>query len=357
MDRLWVIAFKEVRTRFTDRRLLLIMLAAPLAIATIIGLAFGGLGRSTSPIQNIPVAVINHDQPGANGEAFGAILAGLLTQGKLPSGMDSSASSCPQPSASESSSSGSGLTVGELIQGTTFDDAAAQKLVADSTISAPNAAAGSPEYLDAAARAAIDKGTYAAVVIIPANYSVSLASIANPSQAPAAATVTVYANGGQELAGSIVHSVVDSITSQLVSGNIAIGATFAELAASQPAALAGASKLDLGKVFGCAFTPGNDLALLANVPVQASPTSTAGMLLVTFGSAQALFFALFTGQMGILSMYDERRNWTLQRMLASPLVHRLNLGPIPTQRVSWDQPHEGNLFEHLYARRAFQRAV
>jgi hypothetical protein len=45
------------------------------------------------------------------------------------------------------------------------------------------------------------------------------------------------------------------------------------------------------------------------------------------------------------------------RLLASPLVQRLSLGPIPTQRVSWDQPHEGNLFEHLYARRAFQRAV
>jgi Aldehyde dehydrogenase family len=47
----------------------------------------------------------------------------------------------------------------------------------------------------------------------------------------------------------------------------------------------------------------------------------------------------------------------VRRLLASPLVHRLSLGPIPTQRVSWDQPHEGNLFEHLYARRAFQRAV
>ena len=56
MNKLWVIAFKEVRTRFTDRNLLLIMLAAPLAISTIIGLAFGGLGRTTSPIRDIPVA-------------------------------------------------------------------------------------------------------------------------------------------------------------------------------------------------------------------------------------------------------------------------------------------------------------
>ncbi|MFI4944229.1 MAG: hypothetical protein ACHP85_13245, partial [Burkholderiales bacterium] len=42
----------------------------------------------------------------------------------------------------------------------------------------------------------------------------------------------------------------------------------------------------------------------------------------------------------------------LARILASPLVHRLNLGALPTWRLSWDQPHEGNLFEHLYVRRA-----
>ncbi len=44
----------------------------------------------------------------------------------------------------------------------------------------------------------------------------------------------------------------------------------------------------------------------------------------------------------------------LSRMLGSPLLPRLNLGPIPTYQVTWDQPHEGNLFEHLYVRRALQ---
>lgn len=43
-----------------------------------------------------------------------------------------------------------------------------------------------------------------------------------------------------------------------------------------------------------------------------------------------------------------------RRILASPLLSRLNLGPLPTWQVSWDQPHEGNLFEHLWARRALQ---
>jgi acyl-CoA reductase-like NAD-dependent aldehyde dehydrogenase len=39
---------------------------------------------------------------------------------------------------------------------------------------------------------------------------------------------------------------------------------------------------------------------------------------------------------------------------ASRDVDRLNVGPIPTYQLSWDQPHEGNLFEHLYRQRAFQ---
>ncbi|HVP49448.1 MAG TPA: aldehyde dehydrogenase family protein [Bryobacteraceae bacterium] len=47
----------------------------------------------------------------------------------------------------------------------------------------------------------------------------------------------------------------------------------------------------------------------------------------------------------------------IDRLLASPFVGRLNLGAIPTNHIQWDQPHEGNLFDHLYARRAFQRAM
>jgi acyl-CoA reductase-like NAD-dependent aldehyde dehydrogenase len=43
-------------------------------------------------------------------------------------------------------------------------------------------------------------------------------------------------------------------------------------------------------------------------------------------------------------------------LLDCPHIERLNLGPIPTTRLTWDQPHEGNLFTHLYRQRAFQRA-
>ncbi len=46
----------------------------------------------------------------------------------------------------------------------------------------------------------------------------------------------------------------------------------------------------------------------------------------------------------------------IRRLTSSHLVGRLNIGAIPTYQISWDQPHEGNLFDHLFARRAFQAA-
>jgi len=44
-----------------------------------------------------------------------------------------------------------------------------------------------------------------------------------------------------------------------------------------------------------------------------------------------------------------------EQLLASPLIERLNLGPTSTMTISWDQPHEGNMFEFLYKRRAIER--
>ncbi len=44
------------------------------------------------------------------------------------------------------------------------------------------------------------------------------------------------------------------------------------------------------------------------------------------------------------------------QLLDSPLIERLNLGPVPTMKISWDQPHEGNMFEFLYRRRSIEKA-
>ncbi|HCZ03631.1 MAG TPA: aldehyde dehydrogenase, partial [Verrucomicrobiales bacterium] len=44
-----------------------------------------------------------------------------------------------------------------------------------------------------------------------------------------------------------------------------------------------------------------------------------------------------------------------EMLLDSDLIERLNLGAIPTMKISWDQPHEGNMFEFLYKRRSIER--
>jgi hypothetical protein len=46
----------------------------------------------------------------------------------------------------------------------------------------------------------------------------------------------------------------------------------------------------------------------------------------------------------------------IEQLVESPLIERLNIGPISTMTVSWDQPHEGNLFEFLYKRRSIEIA-
>ena len=35
-------------------------------------------------------------------------------------------------------------------------------------------------------------------------------------------------------------------------------------------------------------------------------------------------------------------------------IDRLNIGPIPTNRLNWLQPHEGNLIDFLFRSRAYQ---
>jgi len=49
------------------------------------------------------------------------------------------------------------------------------------------------------------------------------------------------------------------------------------------------------------------------------------------------------------------QDW-IQQLFDCSHIDRLNIGNIPTNRIQWDQPHEGNLFDFLYERRSFQIA-
>lgn len=59
------------------------------------------------------------------------------------------------------------------------------------------------------------------------------------------------------------------------------------------------------------------------------------------------------GESLVVSAFTADPAWSRQ-LVRCPRIERLNLGPCPTNRVQWEQPHEGNLFEFLYRRRALQ---
>jgi acyl-CoA reductase-like NAD-dependent aldehyde dehydrogenase len=59
------------------------------------------------------------------------------------------------------------------------------------------------------------------------------------------------------------------------------------------------------------------------------------------------------GESLVVSAFTSNRDWIID-LMTSTNIERLNIGPYPTNRVQWEQPHEGNLFEFLYRRRALQ---
>lgn len=54
----------------------------------------------------------------------------------------------------------------------------------------------------------------------------------------------------------------------------------------------------------------------------------------------------------VLTAVTKDVDW-INQLFDCPEIERLNVGNVPTNRISWNQPHEGNLFEFLYTRRSF----
>lgn len=69
----------------------------------------------------------------------------------------------------------------------------------------------------------------------------------------------------------------------------------------------------------CLFEPDLNAVKAVQQPLDELQTqSRFNRVLVAIGAAQAVFFALFTGVFGVAGLYEERRQWTLQRLLVTP---------------------------------------
>jgi ABC-type Na+ efflux pump permease subunit len=354
LAKLWAIAWKELYTTFRDRNLILIMFATPLALSTIIGLAFGGLGGDTPTIAAIPLAVVNQDA-GLDVDSLMAnavitdattptdttFFSGAPTDFALNMGDIVASILLSEPITASNAISGSGINLGtggldcNLVTAESDSDdfqGSLDELLNATRLTDP-----------ALARRGVETGDYAVAVIIPPGFSQTLMpSFLLSTGLTDANAIEVYGNSGSSLSAGIVRSIVDGIASQFQRLPVTLDATIDALdetvdldqidtavltrtlnslnAGTFSNTLISSSILtDSFSVLGCLFAAGINPITLAQQPLdQLQESDSFARILVVAGSAQAVFFALFTGVFGILSLYEERKGWTLQRMLVSP---------------------------------------
>ncbi len=295
MRKIWIIAWKDLYSFFSDRNLVIIMIAAPLAIATIIGLAFGNLSSDGDvPIKDIPVAIVNQDR-GNGQQNYGAFFVAAFVP---PSADDSDTSTntvpnCPSTGASGEQTSNSNILF-DLTDAVEVDDANL-------------------------ARTGVDDGTYTAAIIIPPDFSAKI-GYSGPNDSVEPTQVEVYANSGQQIGAGIIRSIVDSIGNQIASGNIAIASTLDTVGKQYGLITIGqvAGSPSFADSVACAFAATGRSLSIEQQTVAGQQSNSTVAILVLFGSAQAMFFSLFTGQQGVLNIIEERKQWTLQRLVISP---------------------------------------
>jgi ABC-2 type transport system permease protein len=255
MRKALLIALRDIRDTLSDKSLLLLMFAAPLAVATIISATFGGLSDPDSPLDAVPVAVVSHDE-GVEGRNLGIRLVRSLTN----TGSDS-------PIRAEEAQE-EGVAVERL-----------------------------------------QRGVLSAVVIVPKDFTKALLGEAAPVR------VRVLTYQGRPIAGTIVRSIVQDIVARLAGGAFAVTALVSELPEGVDAGvLFGSRAFQQGMA---RMQSGDGPAVRVTLQTVRGDQRRFNPL-VFFGATQAVFFALFAAQGGATSILEEQRDGTLGRLLVSP---------------------------------------
>lgn len=252
------IAIKDTLTRFRDWKALVGMLAAPLMISALIGLAFGNVSSDEAPIENIRMALVNLD----NGE-LGQAYQEVLTSADLQS-----------------------LIALEIMQDTE------------------------------AAKARIESGELRAVLVIPAEFS---ETVIPDSEGNGTAAVELYTDPAASVSPIIIKSIVErisaSINTLLISGSVA-----SEVIVPY-APLLGPEMANLGEAIGAELQSERFNFQEPRLTLETIATGEDEEPFDPFAffiPGMAVFFLMFSMFEGSRSILQEERNWTLQRLMSTP---------------------------------------
>ncbi|MCS6847694.1 MAG: ABC transporter permease [Anaerolineae bacterium] len=259
MKKLILIGLKDVKLILRDRAALTFMLLAPFLLIVGLGFVTGQVGRGSSGIEAIPVAVANQDDG-----RLGAALVELFESDELA----------------------------ELVIPTFVTDATA-------------------------ARSRVDADQAAAAVIVPAGFTDSIIPRAGQLPAGRAIKLEVYKNPGRPVSAGVIQTIVEGFISRVETGRVAgevivmralaaglippdqIESFATAMGERLATTLAGESAIRLrATVGGGEQTPFNPMAYMA--------------------PGMALLFLMFTVSNGGRSLLAEKSQGTLAQLLVSP---------------------------------------
>ena len=263
MTKILAIAWKDLRSTLRNRPALIMMLVAPLALAALLGFAFGG-GSGGFNIAATKVVVANLDKGGAGaGQNAGASIQNILTSKDLSDVLDTS---------------------------TVTTAAAAQK--------------------------AVDDGKAAVAVIVPEDFS----AVVFGSDPSAKSQVELYENPTAEIGGSIVEGVVGQVLADFNGARAAAAGAVAlrsDSAGDPPAAQVAATAAELfshngGVSSGLKISQRSPQAGKTEKQVSVTGQILAGMM---------IFFMFFGAANVARTILTEDRDGTMPRLFTTPTRH------------------------------------
>jgi ABC-2 type transport system permease protein len=258
MRKIWAIAAKDLLSTLRNRPALVMMLVAPLALAALLGFAFGG-GTNGFNIAATKVVVANLDTGGAGaGQSAGASIQEILTSKDL----------------------------GDVLETKTVSTAQA-------------------------ARKAVDDGDAAVAVIVPEDFS----AVVFGSDPTAKSDVELYENPTTQIGGSIVEGVVGQVLADFNGARAAAAGAVALRSEGDPPAMQLAATAAESFSHAGGVSAGLQIAQRSpKVGKSGEEVSVSGLIL----AGMMVFFMFFGAANVARSILTEDRDGTMPRLFTTP---------------------------------------
>ncbi len=327
MKKAWIIARKDLIIRFRDHWGLLFLVLTPLALTTIMGLAFGGSNDNMANLR-IPLAIVNRDQ-GLQSIDFGR---GGATQFTLPPALLAASGVATITDATQAGFPAEGLNFGQILVEQVFASAGLQTLLQTTVLTD-----------ESAARRAVAAGTtYCCVITLPPTLTQALMTGQKLE-------IPLYSDPARAISAQIVESVLKQVIGQFRGGSAFFQISLEQLASSgrlneiksvdeltalftQIGAQLGMTNtmtntstaaLDANNAEETQALSGNSLLQLATLDV--TGTEVAFNILAFFVPAMAIIFLGFGASQGVRSILVEEEMGTFARLNAGPISNAVIL--------------------------------